>query len=185
MSAVLLMLAIHSNAQEKVYEELNGVFGLSGDVVIDNNSLKKLPYLEMVIKESMRLFPVLPVSARTVTEDLVIGKYTIPSGTNIFISTFQVHRNPKYWGDDANLFKPERFEPEQFRKIHPYAFIPFSGGPRICIGAKYGMLFMKTVLVNFLRKYKIKSNLKYDELDFEISISMKIVQRYMISLELR
>lgn len=117
--------------------------------------------------------------------DNFLGDYTIPAGATIVIAAFQVHRNPKYWGEDAHQFIPERFEPERFKKIHPYAYIPFTNGPRICIGWRYGMMFMKTLLANFLRKYEVTSPLKFEELEFELVITLKIVQKSMIAIKKR
>lgn len=196
------MLGLHPEVQQKAAEELAHVFG-SSEENISSESLSRLNYLDVVIKETMRLFPVLPLSARQSTGEFDIGKlgrklcdnfeitflfsgnYTIPSGATVLISSFQVQRNPKYWGEDANKFRPERFEPEAFKKVHPYAYIPFTGGPRICIGWRYGMMFMKTVLANVLRKYEIGSKLTFEELEYEFTVSMKVVQRAMITLSTR
>lgn len=130
------------------------------------------------------------------------GDYTVPANASIVVDTFTVQRSKQYWGEDADKFRPERFEPESFKKIHPYAFIPFTGknasshasrkynililgGPRICIGWRYGTLFVKSVLANFLRKYEVDTTLKYEELSFELLISMKVVQKCMITLKKR
>lgn len=175
---------MHQDKQQNVINEINETFE-SIDQEIDNNSLNKLNYLDMVIKETMRLFPVLPIVARINSEEIQLGDYLIPAGTNILISTFKLQRNPKYWGNDADLFIPERFESERFKDVPQYAYIPFTAGHRICIGWKYGMLFMKTILVNVLRRYQVNSSLKYEDLEFEITLSMKIIQRYMISFQKR
>ena len=89
------------------------------------------------------------------------------------------------WGNDADKFIPERFSPENDSKVHPYAFLPFGGGPRICMGMKYGMNVMKINLAHFLRNYFVKTNLKYEELTFEFTLSIKIQQKSMIRIEKR
>ena len=147
--------------------------------------LNRLSYLEMVIKESMRLFPVLPVIGRHCSKDIVLKKCVIPAGATIMINIFNTQRSTNNWGEDAKLFNPERFSTENISKIHPYAFIPFSGGPRICIGLKYAMNVMKIILVHFLRNYKITTSLKYEALQMKIAISLKISQKYMIQIEKR
>ena len=101
------------------------------------------------------------------------------------LNILSLHRNPKYWGEDAALFRPERFESENLSKIHPYAFVPFSGGPRICLGFKYATNIMKTAVCYLLRNYKITSNLIYEELDVKILLVTRIVQDYMIQIEKR
>lgn len=120
------MLAMHKHVQKKVMNELHEVFS-SIDDPIDFDVTNKLPYLEMVIKETLRLFPISAFTLRTSTDDFELDGYNIPAGTNFFLSVFKLHRNPKYWGEDAGEFKPERFEPDKIRNIHPYAYVPFSG----------------------------------------------------------
>ena len=178
------MLALHPDVQDKVVQELENVFD-SADQETDDDMLKNLPYLEMVIKETMRLIPTVPFIIKEPTKDIELKSCTIPAGANILLNFINVQRNTKYWGDDAHLFKPERFQPENFNKIHPYAYIPFSKGPRNCIGMKYGMNLMKVLLSHFLRNYKITTNLKFEELEYKIKISLQIVQGYKIKLESR
>lgn len=123
VSTVLLMLAMHKNIQEKVVDELKTSINDS----IDFDTLNQLPYLEMVIKETMRLFPVAAFTLRTTSEDFEVSKYLIPAGANLFLSIYTLHRDKTHWGDDADSFIPERFEAEKFKKIHPYAYVPFTG----------------------------------------------------------
>lgn len=184
MSAALLMMAIHQDVQEKVLQEIEDVIGSSNEQV-DYEILNKLSYLEMVIKESMRLFPVLPVIGRHCKKDVELKKCVIPAGASIMINIFRTQRSTANWGEDAHLFNPERFTAENISKIHPYAFIPFSGGPRICIGLKYAMHVMKIILVHFVKNYKITTSLKYEELQMKIAVSLKISQKYMIEIEKR
>jgi cytochrome P450 len=197
------MLAMHKHVQAKVMNELHEVFS-SVDDPIDFETTNKLPYLEMVIKETLRLFPISAFTLRTSTDDFELDNYKIPAGANFFLSVFSMHRNPKFWGDDAGEFKPERFEPERIKNVHPYAYIPFSGkkinifikfyflnnfnplgGARYCIGSKYAMLFMKTCLSNFLRHYEVDTSLKFEELQFRVSVTLKILQETKISLKPR
>lgn len=145
VSHTLLMLAIHPKVQAKVVSELQQVFGSTG-AMLDYNSLNQLVFLDMVLKETMRLFPVLPFSARYTSDEFQIGnqkltdrvittvdfwyfpgEYTIPQGATIVVCAYTVQRDKSYWGDDADLFKPERFEPEHFNKVPPYAYTPFTG----------------------------------------------------------
>ena len=184
MSGILLMLALHQDVQEKVVKELEVVFD-SVDQEMENDMLNEVPYLEMVIKETLRMHPVLPVIAREATKDVELKSCTIPAGANILINMFSVQRNPIYWGDDAHLFNPDRFLPENFSKIHPYAYAPFSSGPRICIGMKYGMNVMKVVLSHILRNYKVTTNHKFHELEYKVAVTLRVVQHCMIKLERR
>ncbi|CAO1411048.1 unnamed protein product [Diamesa serratosioi] len=184
MSGILLMLALHQDVQEKVIQELEHVFD-SVEQETNNEMLNKLPYIEMVIKETLRLFPIAPIIGREATKNIQLKKCTVPAGATIILDMFHVQRNPKYWGDDAHLFNPDRFLPENFSKIHPYAYAPFSKGPRNCIGMKYGMNVMKVILTDILRNYKVTTNLRFEDIEYKVAITLRIVQGYMIKLEKR
>lgn len=95
--------------------------------------LNHLHYTEMVIKESLRLFPPLPIFGRELDGEVPLGSVLIPTGTNVLLSIYSIHRNPKVW-EDPLKFIPERFLPEECSKRHKYAYLPFSAGPRNCIG---------------------------------------------------
>ena len=178
------MLALHQDVQEKVIQELEYVFD-SIDQVTDNDMLNNLPYLEMVIKETMRFFPIAAFLGREATKDIKLKSCTIPAGANILINMLKVHRNPIYWSDDAHLFNPDRFMPENISKIHPYAYLPFSKGIRNCIGIKYAMNVMKVILTHILRNYKVTTSLKLEDLECKMSLTLQVVQGYMIKLEKR
>ncbi|CAO1393073.1 unnamed protein product [Diamesa hyperborea] len=184
MSGVLLFLAMHQEVQDKVVLELKDVFD-SVDQETENEMLNKLPYLDLVIKETLRLLPIAPILGREATKDIELKSCTIPAGAIIFLNMFDVHRNPKYWGDDAHLFNPDRFLPQNFCKVHPYAYAPFSKGPRNCIGMKYGMNVMKIALSHILRNYKVTTNLKFEDLEYKVAITLRVVQNYMIKVERR
>ena len=116
---------------------------------------------------------------------IYLDKYILPEGANVVIRSIDIHRNPKLWGEDANEFRPERFLPGNIEKVHPYAFIPFSAGLRICIGYRYALNAVKVVLCHILRKFSVQTPLKYEELKLEISFILRISQNYMIQLEHR
>lgn len=176
------MLAMHKDVQAKVIEEIDSVVGIN-DRIEDYETLHKLTYIEMVIKETMRLFPVLPVVAREVTDDLEIDGCIIPQGTVLAIFSYGIHRSKKYWGADAELFRPSRFEPQNMENIHQYAYIPFTGGPRLCIGWRYAMVLMKVYLANFFSKYTVDTRLKYDEITLSLAPSITIDQKHMITIK--
>lgn len=122
------MLAMHQDVQQKLFEEVQMVANeVEGDEVTDVD-LCKMQFLETVVKETMRLFPVLPFHGRYASEEIQLENYTIPAGVQIGISVFTAHRNKNNWGEDADLFNPDRFLPKNFEKIHQYAYIPFSRG---------------------------------------------------------
>lgn len=134
--------------QEKVFEELQEIFG-GNDRRIVAEDLAKMKYLEMVIKETLRLFPPGCVVARSITKDIqlstlikiegtffkcqLLESCTIPMGSGCLLGIYHMHRDPELWTDPLK-FDPDRFLPEEVAKRHPYSWIPFSGGPRNCIG---------------------------------------------------
>lgn len=114
-----------------------------------------MKYLERVIKEAQRVYPSIPIVGRELYEDLMLqGNYLVPKGTQLCINIFALHHDPKVW-PNPHKFDPDRFLPEAIQLRHPYAFIPFSAGPRNCIGQKYAMLAIKVTLSTIMRKYKI------------------------------
>jgi cytochrome P450 len=184
LASILLMLAMHKDIQKKVIDEIDTVLMQDG-LITDYESAYKLTYLETVIKETMRLFPILPLVARETTDEIELDGYVIPEGTIINIFSFGVQRNKKYWGEDAHLFKPSRFEPENIRNVHQYAYIPFTGGQRMCIGWRYAMIFMKVYLANFFRHYTVDTHLKFDEITLTFAPSIMFNQKHMISIAKR
>jgi cytochrome P450 family 313 len=127
ISSALLFIAMHKNVQDKLVAELKSVFGVNPNVSLaDLKALSNLNYLEMVINETLRLLPVVPFVFRFAEKEIQLQNYKIPAGANILIPIFRIQRNKAYWGEDANEFRPERFEREDFKNIHPYAYVPFT-----------------------------------------------------------
>ncbi|GLH04909.1 Cytochrome P450 4c3 [Gryllus bimaculatus] len=135
LSFAIYLLASHPDVQEKVLEELKSVFDWSQPLQPTIQQLGELKYLEMVIKEVLRLYPSVPAIFRDITEDdkLPSTGHVIPDGTVMIVSPWAVHRNPEVY-PDPEKFDPERFSAGETARRHPYAFLPFSAGPRNCIG---------------------------------------------------
>ncbi|KAI8428769.1 hypothetical protein MSG28_007447, partial [Choristoneura fumiferana] len=128
-----VLLSRFPNVQEKVYEELQDVFGDS-DRPLTVQDLPNLKYLDAVMKETLRMYPPVPVTVREVHNDVVLPSgVTLVDGVSIFNNIWGIHRNPKYWGADADVFRPERF----------------------LDGYNYAMMSMKTVIANLVRAYKV------------------------------
>ncbi|XP_023241982.1 cytochrome P450 4C1-like [Centruroides sculpturatus] len=142
--------------QEKLYSELQEIFknDMNRDITIDD--LTKMTYLECVIKESMRIYPPLPFIARKNPSEMKIGNYLLPANSTLVISIYGIHHNPSVY-ENPEVFDPDRFLPKNYKNLHPYAFLPFSAGPRNCLGSKLAMIKMKTVLANVLRNFKFYS----------------------------
>ncbi|XP_041976592.1 cytochrome P450 4c21-like [Aricia agestis] len=151
----MMLLGMYPEVQNRVYRELQDIFGGS-DRPVTKEDLAKLTYVDMVIKESLRLYPPVPVIARKVLKDVALPSgRTIPAGTGVCAAIMGIHKNQKYWGADAECFDPDRFSTERFEGVPPQAYMPFSFGPRNCIGYKYGQISMKVVLSTILRRYRI------------------------------
>ncbi|CAB3235555.1 unnamed protein product [Arctia plantaginis] len=189
-SFVTLMFARHPDVQEKVLEELQQVFGES-DRPVSSKDLPRLKYLDAVIKETLRLYPPVPVTTRKIEKEIILpsGIKLIP-GTGALMNIWAIHRNPRHWGDDAEQFRPERFLDSPLK--HPAAFMPFSHGPRNCVGYQFAMTSMKTVLSSVLRRYKIlpaehspHSQPSIRPIRLKFDLMMKDVDGFQIQLEHR
>lgn len=132
-SHVMLMLAMHPEIQEKAFQEIKDAHETQTSHS-DAEILSKLDYLEMCIKETMRLFPVGPFLGRQNVEDVKLSNCTVPKGTMLILSFHYLHRNKEVWGPNADLFDPDNFLPEKIASRHAYSYLPFSAGPRNCIG---------------------------------------------------
>ncbi|KAJ7405124.1 Cytochrome P450 4V2 [Willisornis vidua] len=162
MNWVLYLLGRNPEVQKKVHRELDEVFD-NTERPVTTDDLKQLRYLECVVKEALRLFPSVPMFARTLREDCCISGYQIPKGANVLVLTYALHRDPEIFPDPEE-FRPERFFPENSKGRHPYAYVPFSAGPRNCIGQRFAQMEEKTLLALILRRFWVESCQKPEEL---------------------
>ncbi|GJQ72805.1 hypothetical protein Trydic_g1455 [Trypoxylus dichotomus] len=155
LSWTILLLGNHPDAQHKAFLELQEVLG-DKPIPTTTDELNRLKFLERVIKESLRLYPSVPGIARVIGQDISIDGYEIPKGTQALLHIYQVHRDPEQF-PDPDMFEPDRFLPENCKNRHPYAYIPFSAGPRNCIGQKFAMCESKTILAGLIRRFEIEA----------------------------
>uniref|UniRef100_A0A0N4ZXQ8 Cytochrome P450 4V2 n=1 Tax=Parastrongyloides trichosuri TaxID=131310 RepID=A0A0N4ZXQ8_PARTI len=160
LSWTIWCLSHYPECQKKVIEEINEIFGNSDrDVTFED--LSELKYLEMCIKESLRIFPSVPLFSRLVEEDFTLEGFTIPKGSTVVISPLIVHRNKNVFKNPL-IYNPDNFLPENVSKRNSYSFIPFSAGPRNCIGQKFALYEEKVVLAWLFRNFSITSNKPFD-----------------------
>ncbi len=146
------LLAQHPDVEAQLHHELDTVLAGQPPALED---LKRLPYTEMVVKESMRLYPPAYGVGRVAIEDTTIGGFDVPVGTNVGIFTYFAHRDPRWW-DDPEEFNPERFSPENEPNIPRYAYLPFGAGPRVCIGNSFAMMETQIMLATIAQQYQLR-----------------------------
>ncbi|GJQ83088.1 hypothetical protein Trydic_g20100 [Trypoxylus dichotomus] len=156
----LFLLGIHQDIQEKAYKEVNEIFRDDLES-LEFTDLNEFKYLERVLKESLRIYPSVATISRKASVDIKIEDYVIPKGTSVAMHILDIHRNPKYFANPEK-FDPDRFLPENCKDRHPYAYIPFSAGPRNCIGQKFALMEEKILMSYILKNYKITSTQTVD-----------------------
>ncbi|XP_034118232.1 cytochrome P450 4d1 isoform X2 [Drosophila sulfurigaster albostrigata] len=148
-------IATHPECQRKCVEEIVSVLGRNKETPVTYELLNKLHYIDLCIKETLRMYPSVPLLGRKVLEECEINGKIIPAGTNIGISPLYLGRREELFSE-PNSFKPERFDVvTSAEKLNPYAYIPFSAGPRNCIGQKFAVLEIKAIVANVLRHFEI------------------------------
>ncbi|XP_023422415.1 cytochrome P450 4F3-like [Cavia porcellus] len=155
LSWVLYNLAKHPEYQERCRQEVQEVLRGREPEDIEWDDLAQLPFLTMCIKESLRLHPPVLVASRCCTQDIVLpdGR-VIPKGVICLVSIFGLHHNPAVW-PDPEVYNPFRFDSENSKGRSPLAFIPFSAGPRNCIGQTFAMTEMKVALAMTLQRFRV------------------------------
>lgn len=177
-SFAFLMLGMHPEIQDKVRTELHEVLGERN---VTSEKLPELKYLEMVIKETLRLFPIAPLMVRELKDDVDLETCTLPEGCSVVMVPYLTHRDPNYWVN-PDKFEPHRFAPENSIDRHSYAYVPFSSGLRGCIGQKYAMMCLKTIVANVVRRYRVTCKSSLDKLRLKTDISIRSVDGYKISI---
>lgn len=156
ISFTLYLLGLYKQAQDNVYRELETIFGEDAERAATVDDLKEMRYLECVIKESHRLYPPVPLIARNTDEDADILGYRIPRGCMLVLIPYMMHRDSRFFPEPEE-FRPERFLPENCAGRHPYAYMPFSAGPRNCIGQRFALQEEKVVISTILRHFRLHS----------------------------
>jgi cytochrome P450 len=116
--------------------------------------VRALPYTECVLKEAMRLYPPAWTTGREVLEPIELRGVTMPRGAQIFLSQWIVHHDAR-WFPDPERFDPERFRPERAKALPRYAYFPFGGGPRICIGNHFAMMEATLMLALIVGRWQL------------------------------
>src|SRR5262245_43721148 len=147
-----LFYALHENPQvaARLHAELDAVLPRDRAATLDD--LKRLPYTLQTIKEVLRLYPPSPVQPRDPVTDQLLGGVQVSPGTYLMLFPYATHRHPEFW-DDPERFDPDRFLPEREQERHPFAYFPFGGGHRICIGNSFAMLEAHVLTALLARRF--------------------------------
>lgn len=190
MSWILYLLGHNMEVQDRLALEVDSLFAdLSCEMQDSDNQskaeitldkIKQLKYLDCVVKEGLRLCPSVPLVGRKVHEDMEIKGYKIPASTIVYCFIYQLHRDPEVF-PDPETFNPDRFLPENSGGRHPFAFVPFSAGPRNCIGQKFALAELKIVLALLIRHYRFVSLDEHDK----ILSNMEMVLRPKVPIKMK
>jgi cytochrome P450 len=152
LSWTFYLLSLHPDAQLRLHDELDQTIGNRAP---EPGDLSALRFTENVVLESMRLYPPAYGIGREAVEDCEIGGYFVPAGTTIFMSAWVLHRDPR-WFDDPLTFRPERWQDGLADRLPRHAYMPFGGGPRICIGNSFAMMEAVLILATIARRFRVK-----------------------------
>jgi len=143
----LFLLAQHPTVMHDLMDEIESVLG---DAPPRADQLPQLPFLQCVIKESLRILPPVPYTVRVAQQPLKVGPFDVPQETRVVASHYLTHHLPDLYPE------PERFRPERWREINPtqYEYLPFNAGPRICIGAAFATQVLKISLAMILQRFR-------------------------------
>ena len=146
-------------------------------------SLMRPDYFSQIIEETMRKYPPAWILDREVLEDDVIAGVPVNKGDLVGLYVYGTHHNPAYW-EEPSKFDPERFAPEQKKKMTAYAYYPFGGGPRMCIGYHFAMLEMKIALIEFFKRFSLPSP-SHQEPEYKPLITLKPTENIRMKLKTR
>jgi cytochrome P450 len=145
------LLAGHPEAEARLHAELDQVLSGRPPTVSD---LPRLPYTGNVINETLRVYPTVWMVGREAIEPVELGGYLLPVGTTIFMPQWVIHRDGR-WFDDPEVFRPERWAGGLMGRIHRYAYFPFGGGPRLCIGNNFALMEATLILATLAQKFRL------------------------------
>ncbi|XP_020530523.1 cytochrome P450 CYP749A22-like [Amborella trichopoda] len=153
ISWIIILLAMYPEWQDRARKEVTEVFGSS---IPTMDGIGRLKIVNMIINETLRLYPSVTVLSRQLKKEVRLGKLTIPSGTEVVVPALALHYDSQQWGKDVHLFKPERFSQGITNAAKsPIAFLPFGFGPRMCVGLNFAILESKLAVSMILQRYSL------------------------------
>ncbi|CAN3499128.1 cytochrome P450 52A12 [Diutina catenulata] len=193
LSFLFYSLAKHPRVFTKLRDEVGRHFGVGSDAdlsLITFESLKRCEYLKAVVNETLRLYPSVPNNLRTASVDTTIPRgggpkgdqpVFVPKGQEILYNVFCMHRNTAIYGKDANEFRPERWSEPQMAKLG-WAYLPFNGGPRICLGQQFALTEASYVTVRLLQMYGTLVDYNDDRCRLHATLTMSLMDGCRVGL---
>jgi cytochrome P450 len=151
MTWIWFLLSQHPQVEAKLQQELKTVLGDRSPTVAD---LRQLPYTQRVVLEGMRLYPPVYGMSRVALHDCVLGGYDIKAGTTIFIAQWVMHRDSRFF-ENPDVFDPDRWTNNLQKRLPTFAYFPFGGGARICIGKSFAMMEATLLLAAIARSFRL------------------------------
>ncbi len=152
LAHTIYLISKYPEVERTLLAELDGV--LDGRSVTQDD-LKQLPYADRVLKEGLRLYPPAWTTGRAALEDVELGGHQIPKGAQLLFSQWIVHRDPRYY-PNPEAFDPDRWLAPEMKSLPRYAFFPFGGGPRVCIGNHFATMEATLLLVTIMQRYHLE-----------------------------
>jgi cytochrome P450 len=169
------LLAHNSEAEEKFSRELSNLLGAE---LFELRDLPKFPYTRQVIEKAMRLYPPGWRMTRKALKDDHLGDHFVPAGTEIYISPFLIQRHPAL-REAPDRFNPDRFRPDQSRDRHPAAMLPFSAGPRKCIGEFFARFEMQIHIMTIAKQFRLRC-VGATQLELEAGVNLRNKYDFMM-----
>ncbi|XP_055535727.1 cytochrome P450 4C1-like [Wyeomyia smithii] len=172
---IFFTLAREQQVQERIYNEISRVHAskTSEGKWFTPQDYTEMKFMDRAIKECLRLWPPVPFISRAVTEDIILADGNmIPAGVVVNVHIFDLHRDPEQF-PNPDEFDADRFLPENVDRRNPYAYVPFSAGPRNCVGQKYAMMELKAVVAHTLLQFKVLPVTHLEEINFVADLVLR------------
>ncbi|KAM6940438.1 cytochrome P450 3A40 [Xenentodon cancila] len=180
MTFLAYNLATNPEVMSKLQEEVDATF--PNKAPMQYQALMDMEYLDCVINESLRLYPIAQRLERVAKTTVDINGMVIPKGMVVMVPTWPLHRDPEIW-HEPQKFQPERFSKENKQSIDPYTYMPFGAGPRNCIGMRFALVMMKLAVVEILQQHSF-AVCKETEIPFELDVQGLLMPKRPIKLKL-
>lgn len=146
------LISTNLEVEQRLHAELDTVLGERLPTMAD---LQGLSYTRMIIDETLRLYPIAWLISRQPNQDDNVGGYRVPAGATVLVSPYVIHHSPAYW-ENPEQFDPERFSPERSTDRSHYAYFPFGGGPRQCIGNSFALMEAQLIIATIAQSYRLR-----------------------------